>query len=196
MVFAAHPQTLRKSIGRAQPSLFPAHALTRRSCNAALAAVSLSRARRVMASAASGDLLVVGPGVLGGYLGKLWADGKLGSVTGQTNTTTNHPRFGLVCKVDAFSHTITSPSAQAAVPRHHARHERPGGRPTLSVRSVQRPPFRKRRLRRCGTPTDIPTFTQSGAPAQSMLAFRSNLRWTPGIAAARSSSLPACPCQQ
>lgn len=38
-----------------------------------------------------GELLIVGPGVLGSYLGKLWID-KGGSVTGRTNTTNNHPR--------------------------------------------------------------------------------------------------------
>lgn len=39
----------------------------------------------------SNQLLIVGPGVLGSCLGKLWLDQHgPGSVTGQTNTTTNH----------------------------------------------------------------------------------------------------------
>ena len=39
------------------------------------------------------DLLVVGPGVLGGYLGKLWKDAHPGSsVVGLTNTANNHDR--------------------------------------------------------------------------------------------------------
>ena len=38
-------------------------------------------------------LLIVGPGVLGAYLGKLWAeDHPDATVTGQTNSTTNHHR--------------------------------------------------------------------------------------------------------
>lgn len=40
------------------------------------------------------DLLIVGPGVLGGYAGKLWKDANPGaSVFGQTNTTNNHERW-------------------------------------------------------------------------------------------------------
>ena len=39
------------------------------------------------------DLLVVGPGVLGGYLGKLWKDAHPdSSVVGLTNTANNHDR--------------------------------------------------------------------------------------------------------
>lgn len=37
------------------------------------------------------ELLIVGPGVLGTYLGKLWVDAG-GPATGQTNTITNHGR--------------------------------------------------------------------------------------------------------
>lgn len=41
----------------------------------------------------SHDLLVVGPGVLGSYLGKLWLDEHPGAtVVGQTNSTTSHDR--------------------------------------------------------------------------------------------------------
>ena len=40
------------------------------------------------------DLLVVGPGVLGSYVGMLWQQQhSTGTVTGQTNSTTNHDRY-------------------------------------------------------------------------------------------------------
>lgn len=54
--------------------------------------------RPAVAAAATGTpssstLLVVGPGVLGSYLGKLWVDEHgTGSVVGQTNTTTSHAK--------------------------------------------------------------------------------------------------------
>jgi len=39
------------------------------------------------------SLLIVGPGVLGSYAGKLWKDAHPGaSVVGLTNTSTNHER--------------------------------------------------------------------------------------------------------
>ena len=39
------------------------------------------------------DLLIIGPGVLGGLVGKLWMDANPGvSVVGQTNTSANHKR--------------------------------------------------------------------------------------------------------
>ena len=39
------------------------------------------------------DLLIVGPGVLGGYLGKLWKDQYPDArVVGQSNTTNSHAR--------------------------------------------------------------------------------------------------------
>ena len=42
------------------------------------------------------DLLIVGPGVLGSYLGKLWKDkNPAATVTGQTNTTNNHEMCAL-----------------------------------------------------------------------------------------------------
>jgi len=48
----------------------------------------------VMAQASPSNLLIVGPGVLGSYTGKLWIDDQgPGSVVGQTNTTTNHLRL-------------------------------------------------------------------------------------------------------
>ncbi len=46
------------------------------------------------AQASSSDLLVVGPGVLGSYLGKRWLDGHQGAqVVGQTNTENSHDRL-------------------------------------------------------------------------------------------------------
>ncbi|KAL4528635.1 hypothetical protein Ndes2437B_g03182 [Nannochloris sp. 'desiccata'] len=43
-------------------------------------------------SPSSKSLLICGPGVLGSYLAKLWLDDfGAGTVTGQTNTTNNHP---------------------------------------------------------------------------------------------------------
>lgn len=58
--------------------------------------------RAVMAAAASSsgggadDLLVVGPGVLGSYAGKLWKDAHPGAVVvGLTNTASNHDRSGM-----------------------------------------------------------------------------------------------------
>ena len=43
-------------------------------------------------SQSSNQLLICGPGVLGSYLGKLWIDDfGAGTVTGQTNSTNNHP---------------------------------------------------------------------------------------------------------
>eukprot|EP00798_Chlamydomonas_sp_ICE-L_P020479 gene20478-27268_t len=46
------------------------------------------------AAPSSKDLLVVGPGVLGGYLGKIWKEEHPGSsVTGLTNTDANHARL-------------------------------------------------------------------------------------------------------
>lgn len=39
------------------------------------------------------DLLIVGPGVLGSLIGKLWSEHHTGAVViGQTNTETNHDR--------------------------------------------------------------------------------------------------------
>ena len=45
-------------------------------------------------AAPSGDqLLIVGPGVLGSYLGSLWLEANgPGTVVGQTNSTTNHAK--------------------------------------------------------------------------------------------------------
>ena len=45
------------------------------------------------------DLLVVGPGVLGSYVGIIWQHTHPGAtVTGQTNSTTNHDRYLSVLK--------------------------------------------------------------------------------------------------
>mmetsp|Transcript_36403 Transcript_36403/g.102832 ORF Transcript_36403/g.102832 Transcript_36403/m.102832 type:complete len:364 (-) Transcript_36403:68-1159(-) len=52
--------------------------------------------RRAVASVelAADDLLVIGPGVLGSYAGKLWLESHPGcKVAGQTNTETNHPQL-------------------------------------------------------------------------------------------------------
>lgn len=66
--------------------------------------VAQSGMERVVAAAAAGNgsggdgpssnrLLIVGPGVLGSYLGKLWVDANgTGSVVGQTNSTNNHAK--------------------------------------------------------------------------------------------------------
>lgn len=61
--------------------------------------LSLYKPTMAMASASSApsssrELLVVGPGVLGSYLAKLWLDeAGPGTVTGQTNTINNHERL-------------------------------------------------------------------------------------------------------
>ena len=48
------------------------------------------------ASASGSDLLIVGPGVLGSYLGKMWKEQQPAAiVTGQTNSTANHERWEL-----------------------------------------------------------------------------------------------------
>lgn len=45
------------------------------------------------AGPSSSRLLIVGPGVLGSYLGKLWVDSNgAGSAVGQTNSTNNHAK--------------------------------------------------------------------------------------------------------
>lgn len=46
---------------------------------------------KAMENAEAGELLIVGPGVLGSYLAKLWIDHG-GKVTGRTNTTSHHDR--------------------------------------------------------------------------------------------------------
>lgn len=46
------------------------------------------------------DLLIVGPGVLGSYLGAQWKGAHAGAtVVAQTNTTNNHPRYAVLYKV-------------------------------------------------------------------------------------------------
>lgn len=46
------------------------------------------------AQSSSKDLLIVGPGVLGSYLGTLWKQEFPDStVTAQTNTASNHERY-------------------------------------------------------------------------------------------------------
>ncbi|KAL4418741.1 hypothetical protein ABPG77_006414 [Micractinium sp. CCAP 211/92] len=67
--------------------------------------VAQSGMERVVTAAATGNgsggegassncLLIVGPGVLGSYLGKLWVDSNgAGSAVGQTNSTNNHAKL-------------------------------------------------------------------------------------------------------
>jgi hypothetical protein len=74
-----------------------AHSLYKSSVALGVARPARSGARSsVMASASSQDLLIVGPGVLGSYLGKLWKEQHPGAtVTGQTNSTANHERWDM-----------------------------------------------------------------------------------------------------
>lgn len=84
----------RNAFAAASPALAAAQKATLRS-SALYQRHSRARAA-VMASAVSAssqDLLIVGPGVLGSYLGKLWKDQyPNAAVTGQTNSATNHDR--------------------------------------------------------------------------------------------------------
>lgn len=52
----------------------------------------------------SQDLLIVGPGVLGSRLGKIWKDKFPEAVViGQTNSDTNHAKYALLlCILTAF----------------------------------------------------------------------------------------------
>jgi hypothetical protein len=69
---------------RASPRASAPAALSRRSAILAMASAAA-------APQAGGDLLVVGPGVLGGYLGKLWKEAHPSShVVGLTNTSAKH----------------------------------------------------------------------------------------------------------
>ena len=53
-----------------------------------------SKADTVATHTQADDLLVVGPGVLGSYAGMLWQQHHpTATVTGQTNSTTNHDRY-------------------------------------------------------------------------------------------------------
>ena len=61
-----------------------------------VAALSGMAAANGGTAASSNRLLIVGPGVLGSYLGKLWIDGHgADTVVGQTNTTNNHAKWVL-----------------------------------------------------------------------------------------------------
>lgn len=79
------------------------------------------------AAGASGkDLLIVGPGVLGSYVGRLWLDTFPGStVIGQTNTTASHERwvqtqYSLVmCRLHC-AHGLTSLFGRLAVTWTHS----------------------------------------------------------------------------
>lgn len=59
-------------------------------CAAAEVAYAASASAKAPSSS---DLLIVGPGVLGSYLGKLWLEQHPGAaVVGQTNSAANHDR--------------------------------------------------------------------------------------------------------
>lgn len=85
--------TQRTSIQRGGPSLF----LRSTTKSKALDRHQPSRVVSVqsaMSMPSSNGLLIVGPGVLGSYVGKLWLDQfGAGTVVGQTNTTNNHDRY-------------------------------------------------------------------------------------------------------
>ncbi|KAI3433574.1 hypothetical protein D9Q98_003385 [Chlorella vulgaris] len=67
---------------------------TERLAVTAFASVMAAAASNGGSVASSDRLLIVGPGVLGSYLGKLWMDEKgAGTVVGQTNSTTNHAKL-------------------------------------------------------------------------------------------------------
>ena len=58
-----------------------------------MAATAAAAAAASAGAPTSHDLLVVGPGVLGSFLGKLWKEAyPSSSVVGLTNTTNNHAR--------------------------------------------------------------------------------------------------------
>lgn len=62
-------------------------------CAAAEVAAAAAGASNSAKAPASHDLLIVGPGVLGSYLGKLWLEQHPGAtVVGQTNSANNHDR--------------------------------------------------------------------------------------------------------
>ena len=62
-----------------------------------VAALSGMAAANGGTAASSNRLLIVGPGVLGSYLGKLWIDDHgADTAVGQTNTTTNHAKWVLL----------------------------------------------------------------------------------------------------
>jgi hypothetical protein len=90
-------QRSRHGLQRARAAFAPAtgaQPLCKPSAALGAARTARSGARSsVMASASGQDLLIVGPGVLGSYLGKLWKEQHPGAtVTGQTNSTANHER--------------------------------------------------------------------------------------------------------
>ena len=101
------PAPARPALCRASRSAAPQRAAIRRQSSAAGATRRLvisalvgggampavAAAAAASGSASSNRLLIVGPGVLGSYVGKLWADENgAGSVVGQTNSTTNHAK--------------------------------------------------------------------------------------------------------
>jgi hypothetical protein len=66
---------------------------TERLAVTAFASVMAAAASNGGSVASSDRLLIVGPGVLGSYLGKLWMNEKgADTVVGQTNSTTNHAK--------------------------------------------------------------------------------------------------------
>lgn len=105
---AAAAQAPARSRSAARAAFRPSHqaprsgAAPRAAAPAQLRVAAQSGMERVVTAAAgsngapaasSNRLLIVGPGVLGSYLGKLWVDENgAGSVVGQTNSTTNHAK--------------------------------------------------------------------------------------------------------
>jgi hypothetical protein len=84
---AAHPLARRTMLAGGASALASAAAAHRG--GAALAATVAAAGT----AGAATDLLVVGPGVLGGLAGKLWREAHPGAtVVGQTNSTANHDR--------------------------------------------------------------------------------------------------------
>eukprot|EP00887_Chlorella_sp_A99_P005444 scaffold1.g5444.t1 len=99
------------------------------------------------AAGASGDqLLIVGPGVLGSYLGNLWMDehGR-GTVVGQTNSETNHSKLqqlGFKTRTAAQAAEERSAAERAAAAAAAAAADSEGGAaPAPAASVVQRFPY-------------------------------------------------------
>lgn len=93
--------------------------VSKRQLLASVAFVPVAASRRqavvMAAQASSRDLLIVGPGVLGSYLGTLWKQEFPDStVTAQTNSDSNHDRLVLpaqrctLCSCNKLPHTSGS----------------------------------------------------------------------------------------
>ena len=80
-------------------------------CNINAAVILGCTGARAQGQPSSHDLLVVGPGVLGSLVGKLWLESHPGAtVIGQTNTTTSHDQCARMDKASAYigAHTLGS----------------------------------------------------------------------------------------